>query len=156
MGIPTALETVPSAATIPAATATAGSRCRCSSTSHDMVSCLQVCRSWRDVASSEQLWQQQCLDLEPHPHLRRDDLLPGEWRRWLRVCRCLGCVLLPILDQRIIVWWFQAVMHCLPHPVLRTLMSRRVWRQPSEVLCLEVAHAAAPAWKDSGGGKPCW
>ena len=78
------------------------------------------------------------------------------WRRWLRVCRCLGCMLLPILDRRILFGGSRPSFTATPHPVLRALMRRRVWRQPSEVLCLEVAHAAAPAWKDSGGGKPCW
>lgn len=37
----------------------------------------QVCRAWRTVAASEALWRGKVAELEPHPHLRRDDLLPG-------------------------------------------------------------------------------
>ena len=52
---------------------------------------LQVSRAWRSVASSEALWQQQCRQLEPHHHLARDDLLPGE-RRLPHPWRRLGSV----------------------------------------------------------------
>ena len=77
------------------------------------------------------------------------------WQRWLRVCRCLGCMVLPILDRRILFGGSRPSFTATPHPVLRALMRRRVWGQPSEVLRLEMADAAAPARTDSGGGEPC-
>ncbi|KAL4433073.1 hypothetical protein ABPG77_006500 [Micractinium sp. CCAP 211/92] len=42
-----------------------------------VAACSQVCRAWHAVSTSEVLWQRKCLELEPHPHLRRDDLLPA-------------------------------------------------------------------------------
>ncbi|PRW44266.1 F-box SNE-like [Chlorella sorokiniana] len=43
----------------------------------DIAACAQVCRAWRSVAASEVLWASKVAALEPHPHLRRDDLLPA-------------------------------------------------------------------------------
>lgn len=61
----------------------------------------QVCRAWRAVAASEPLWQRKAAQLEPHEHLRRDDLLPefgGSHRayyawRWRQLARPLGRIL---------------------------------------------------------------
>lgn len=53
---------------------------------------LQVCHTWRAVAASEVLWQRQCEQLEPHTHLRRDDLLPGAWGAQVAVWLLLSCL----------------------------------------------------------------
>lgn len=37
-----------------------------------------MCKAWQHVAYFENLWHEQCRALEPHVHLARDDLLPGE------------------------------------------------------------------------------
>ena len=98
-GSPTALEDAPSPAATAAATAAAWLCCCSASSHHELVLCLQVCRAWRDVAASEQLWQQLCLELEPHPHLRRDDLLPGENRQGGSLRACLGACCCVSLHQ---------------------------------------------------------
>lgn len=67
----------------------------------DIAAAAQVCRAWRAVAASEALWRSKVGELEPHPHLRRDDLLPafgGSHRayyawRWLLLRRPLQRIL---------------------------------------------------------------
>ncbi|PSC70856.1 F-box WD repeat-containing 7-like [Micractinium conductrix] len=67
----------------------------------DLAAAAQVCRSWRTIATSEALWQGKVLELEPHRHLRRDDLLPafgGSHRayyawRWPLLRRRVGRIL---------------------------------------------------------------